>query len=179
LEGDVVIASKAIEAGLADQLGTLESVIAELQGKTTEQTTMTGQGNHTAANPAASASSGEGQELTQHQKDVLQKVLADKPSPQGFEQAVQDYQTQHDCSKGQAIKAVAEQCPELHQAWLQAWQDSSPRAQRQGEVETHPFWQAAKRRSQEQGITLGEAIKAISTEQPELHRKFQEGIEHG
>jgi ClpP class serine protease len=161
LEGDVTIASKVIQAGLADRIGTLEGVIEELQGKKMERDSVTRHGN-----AAASASSGGGQEFTQ--------------PPQGFEQAVQEYQNKNGCSRGEAMKAVAEENPKLYEEWLEAWQNHSPpRAQRKAEIENHDFWKAGQEYSNKHGVSLAEGLKAVAKQNPQAHRKFVEDMQHG
>ena len=206
LEGNVVIASKAIEAGLADRTGSLEELIAELQNQKSDGGTIMDlktlqtehaelyeqvkeEGRSEARHELESAKEEARKEaregvlsmtevvlgqdakakldevlqagLTAEQVKVSQKLFgAQEPQggqgasgggdakqqileglekqtpppaghaeaggdsePQDFEQAVQEHQKAQNCSRGEAIKAVAEQYPQLHEAWIEKHQN--------------------------------------------------------
>jgi ClpP class serine protease len=196
LEGDVAIASRAIELGLADRLGSLESVIAELQQKpnyggkampityeqlrdeavelfeqvkeegraearqeaeeqvtqakvegrdnvvglieavfgeeakaTLEQVLETGMtAEQVKAAKNLFASPEEGKDSKGVKAQILEGIEAahgegvapageGESEPKDFEAAVQAYQKEHDCSKAEAMKAVAKEKPELYEAY--------------------------------------------------------------
>ena len=200
LEGNVVIASKAIEAGLADRTGSLEELIAELQNQKSDGGTVMDlktlqtehaelyeqvkeegrsearqenenlkeearkEGRESALNMAevvvgqeargkldkaleagltadqikvsrelfGQGEQGQGGSGGDSRQQILDSLESQTPSPAGhaeaggsggepqdFDKAVQDYEKQQGCSRGEAIKAMAEQYPQLHEAWIQ------------------------------------------------------------
>ncbi len=207
LQGGLAVASKAIDIGLADRIGSLESLISELQnsdnmgGKNMtmsmedlkrdyaelfEQVKAEGHqeaeqnieakqkeakdqaqqdmlalaetlfGEQTKAKMEKAVQAGltveqikaaqglfdnQGQSKAgqgEDKKDQLMNAIengtpgpapmadGNTQEPQDFESVVQNYMQQQDCSRGQAIKAMASKYPELHSNWINQHQNTQP-----------------------------------------------------
>ncbi len=149
LQGDIVIAHRAIKAGLADRTGSLEGLIAELNSGEIPM-----QKQHTTPSHPSGAAATTGPK-----------------KGKGFEELVADYQAKHEVSKGEAISAIARLNPEAHQAYIQA--QNSPQSQEsRPHAEKHEFWQQAKALSQKENISLSAAIKETANNNPSLHERF-------
>lgn len=56
--------------------------------------------------------------LNQAAADAVSPVQEIEKQPQDFEAAVKAYRDKHECTKGQAIRAVADEYPELHKKYI-------------------------------------------------------------
>ncbi|MFH2046065.1 MAG: hypothetical protein ABIK92_13060 [Pseudomonadota bacterium] len=97
-----------------------------------------------------------------------------------FMDVVNQYASEHNLSMAQAVRAVSEENPDLHESYVNNLIDEAkaPKSEPMAKVEhtTEPFMEAVNQYSSEHNMSMAQAVRAVIHDQPELHDQYLETL---
>ncbi len=177
-DGRVLIGDEALQAGMVDAIGNMDSAMAEAKSLATGK-------------PPARK---EPQDIQRPKAQGGRKMRRDTPPPTtktrkdlttpalDFMDEVRTHRAKHGGTLAEAVRAVAKKNPQLHEAWLAARQHKRPPSEDQARPSTYnaagdrEFMTLVRDHRERTGCTLAEAVRHVVATNPELHEAWLESL---